>query len=166
MWLTADISAGIWVLLIGMAVIVAALFLVPQRLNEFFNERRWVLPAIAFLLMVGVTVEARGFVHALHTDEVTSCERNNESRAASVEEKRQSVKTLRKTLRLWRAALKESPPPERADSPILPLFLAYVESLEEELDTKRVGIHDAIAAQAEVAIEPGSPVVDCAKAFG
>lgn len=94
------------------------------------------------------------------------CERTNESRLASIEEKRQSIKTLRKSLHLWRAALAAAAPGELEGNPIAPLFASYLSSLEEELRTKQEGIRSTIEAQSKVAIKPGSPIVDCSKALG
>lgn len=92
---------------------------------------------------------------------IQTCQRTNESRVASIVEKHQSIITLRKTLHLWRGAIKAAPPGELEANPITPLFLSYVHSLEEELATKREGIRKAIDAQAAVAVRPGSPRVDC-----
>lgn len=94
-----------------------------------------------------------------------NCERNNESRVASIKEKRQNVRTLRKTLHLWRAAIKAAPPGELEGNPISPLFIAYVKSLEEELATKLEGIRSTIESQAEVAVKPGAVKINCSLAF-
>lgn len=92
---------------------------------------------------------------------IATCERTNEARVASIVEKHQSVKTLRKTLHLWNAAIAAAPPGEFHANPLAPLLISYVNSLQEELDTKREGIRKSIEAQADVAVKPGSPVVDC-----
>ena len=92
---------------------------------------------------------------------IESCERQNEARVASVDEKRQSITTLRKTIHLWQAALAAAPPAELEANPVAPLFLSYLHSLEDERDTKREAIRKTIEAQADVAVRPGSPRVNC-----
>jgi hypothetical protein len=92
-------------------------------------------------------------------DSRENCERTNAARRASVKEKRQSAKSLKKQLAFWDAALdasKGQPP-----SPLTSVFLTFVSGLREELVTKEAGIKEAIESQAAVAIKPGSPIADC-----
>lgn len=89
---------------------------------------------------------------------IENCRRMNESRVASIAEKRQSVRTARKTLHVYRAVLAQAPP---GPDPFLALIASLTVSLEEERDARREAIRKTIEAQAEVAIRPGSPVVDC-----
>lgn len=91
-----------------------------------------------------------------------NCERSNDARVASIKEKRQSVRSLGKQLAFWDAALEASK--DQPPSPLTGVFLTFVGGLEEELATKREGITSSIESQASVAIKPGSPRADCAKA--
>lgn len=165
--MVSDVSTGFWVLIAGIPAILAMIFFIPDDLNAFFNRRRWVLPAIASLVMVAVAVEANGFVTAFHESQVTSCERGNEARVASIDEKHDDIRfTLRPTLRLWKKVVEAQPLDPRTPKPVVDAFNDLLTKLEKGIKRKRKGIRRAIAAQAEVAVEPGSAEVDCDKAFG
>lgn len=127
------------------------------------------------LLVVENTNETTHIARSSARTAHETCERSNESRVAGIVEKRQAVRTLeksvkvtRRTLHLWRVAIAEAPPAELAKNPLAPLLTSYVGGLSEELDgltdelkAKREGIRATIEAQADVAIKPGSPIVDC-----
>jgi hypothetical protein len=93
-----------------------------------------------------------------------SCQRSNDARVASIAEKLATIKSLGKQLAFWERVRKES---DSSASPpaILALFDTFVDSLGEEIETKHASIEASIESQAKVAIEPGSPRTDCARAY-
>ena len=123
------------------------------------------LPVVALFLMVVIFFGQRAIVDKQHDAAILTCERSNQARVASVTEKRADIRfTLRPALRLWRSAipaggLDESTPPRIREA-----FYNLLSKLERGIHSKQHAIHEAIEAQAEVAIRPGSPIVDCNKA--
>lgn len=114
----------------------------------------WILPSIAIVLMVVVYTVLQGIITSQHDSNIGSCERGNESRLATVK----NLKADRENLRADRDFLQSaiSPSPSR---------VALVSQKNATVVKKTAAIKGLIESQSSVAIEPGSPVVDCAKAF-
>lgn len=166
-------SAGLAIFLFGLGLIAAAVFFIPKRINDFFNDHRWLLPAVAFLLMVGVVVEAQRLVSTINDDEVSSCERANDARVASIEEKEDDIRySLEPALKLWEGAVEAQGIDPETPPAVVRLFNDFLLKLRRGILTKERGIESAIEAQADVAIHPRAKrpperaIVDCSRAFG
>lgn len=89
-----------------------------------------------------------------------NCERANKTRRVNIGNLRSDVHTLKTTLGLWEAAIAASGVGE-APPPVLAAFTRYLAGLRHGITHKQKSIRGTIAAQRAVAIEKGSPVVDC-----
>lgn len=117
------------------------------------------VPGALVVLMVAIGFGVFGNAQNLADTQRDFCERSNDARVASIQEKEGTIRNLNKQIRFWNAALAASAGQPKSE--LTPLFLVFVDSLRDERETKEEGIDAAIAAQGEVAIEPGSPIADC-----
>ncbi len=85
---------------------------------------------------------------------IEQCERGNETRLATLRNFHNDIVNLEADRNLLETLL---PPGE--------LLSSELSAKRRAIDAKRATIRDTIAAQAPVAVEPGSPEVDCAGAF-
>jgi hypothetical protein len=101
-----------------------------------------------------------------HRNAVELCQRSNDARVGSIKNLHSDVRTLRTQLRLWEASIAHSTPEQLAQTPqdLLEAFNKNLSALRSGIRRKRAAIRASIESQAEVAIKPGSPIVDCQKA--
>jgi hypothetical protein len=116
----------------------------------------WVLPSVAIVLMVVVVFGLSGLVSSQHNAQLEACTRGNESRVATVRNLRADEVKAKKELRKEELVEQRYPLGVRSD------YIAY---LRWYVDSKAETIRQTIHSQREVAIEPGSPVVDCHLAY-
>lgn len=110
--------------------------------------------------------------------QIENCERTNDSRVASVNEKRQTIQGLKKhretvgkQIALWEVAVAASPKGlDGSPAGVAEAFEEFLlglheekKGLGEEIENKREAIEQTIAAQKGVAVRPGSPRADCAE---
>lgn len=96
------------------------------------------------------------------------CERSNRAREGEVKNLRSDAAVEQAQLRLWLAALGEATPAELEaleGTEALAALTRNVEKLERGVAHKKAAVKHLIASQAKVAIEPGSPRVDCKSAY-
>lgn len=127
------------------------------------RNRDWLLPGFVIVETGIVFILVLSLISGQHQANLDSCGRGNEARLASVKEKHSDLDTLRHNVRLWEVFRSLLPP---TVPPRFTLALDNnIDSLHRGILHKREGITESIESQASVAIKPGSPVVDCAKAF-
>lgn len=118
--------------------------------------------ACAGLLYVNSTTdssqggEIRDLVDAAHADQLAACERGNETREAQIGDLRADLINLRGDLGLLRAVAVAT-----QASPVADVYVEAVDAKERTIRRKRRTIRKTIEAQAPVAVEKGSPIVDC-----
>lgn len=123
--------------------------------------------AIVLALSIAISVSTNNLVDDVAAlqersvqAELETCARTNDARAAGVNEKVASAENLHSQLRFWRTALKAG-----GDEPVEPelaaAFTQMVVGLEREIANKERSAQASIDSQADVAIEPGSPIADC-----
>lgn len=146
-------SPGIWGTFLGATIVLAMI--------------------IGLVLIWGLAGDTRQNTEGIAAQQIASvvdqreaCERLNDSRVASIEKERRSIRNLAKQLAFWNAALAANPEGLKATpAPLARAFLGLVGGLRDEIANKREGIRQSIASQVDVAVRPGSPVADCAKAY-
>lgn len=142
------------VLIVGLLAITAGAVLAPTGVNDWFNDHRWVLPAVSFLMVVVISLIVGGYSSQNHEDSVAACERRNPEVVAEVK----NLENDRRFLRAIRGLLKDVPlPPEQANPLISKSTLA--------IEGKSEAIGEKIAGRAQYAVEPGSVVIDCDAAY-
>lgn len=125
------------------------------------RNRDWMIPSVVLLLTVVLLISLSGVVNDLHwvidsqhQSNLDFCHRSNESRKASIRNYRNDVRNLKGDRRFLVTSL---PPSAERD--------ALVATKDQAIAAKRQAIRSSIAAQAPVAIHPGSPVANCHKAY-
>lgn len=114
----------------------------------------WLLPAIAIVGMFIVFLTLQGLIADQHQANIDSCNRGNESRLATVENLRGDRMNLEADRNFLHAAIAPSEGRE-----------ALVAQKNAAIRRKVDAVKRLISSQRTVAAEPGSPVVDCTKAF-
>jgi hypothetical protein len=96
-------------------------------------------------------------------DNRETCVRQNEARSEAVREKEADLATLKTQLNLWALVAKNANPKTDPNTPpeIATAFQKFLDRLGDGVKAKEQAIQGLIAPYAEVAIKPGSPVVDC-----
>lgn len=102
-----------------------------------------------------------------HKSDLEFCARSNDARVSSIHNLRGDVHTLKAGLELWEAAAGATTAEAAAQTPpeVAEAFSRDITALRRGIDRKQHAIHSSIEAQAPVAIHPGSPIVDCARAY-
>lgn len=129
-------------ILVGVAVTLSDVSTAQNRLD---TQQDKLAHAIA---------ELHQIQHRSHREQLESCERGNDSRLATVRNYRHD----RAQLKLYEEIFHRLLPPT-------PLQRFAVALTRESIEAKTRAIKHTIASQAEVAVAPGSPIVDCAKAY-
>lgn len=88
-----------------------------------------------------------------HADQLAACERGNDARVAEVGNLESDLISLRSDRKLLEAVQAATEPS--------PVYATAIEAKNRAIRRKHKAIHETIEAQAPVAIEKGSPVVDC-----
>lgn len=129
----------------------------------FSRNRDWLIPAVILVLMVVILVGQQAQRNREHDAAFATCERTNAARLSSVHNLEGDVRTLKAELTLWEAVEAAATPAAHAASPpaVAAAFAANVDAIRYGIGRKEHAITSAIAAQAPVAVRPGSPVVDC-----
>lgn len=138
-----------------------------MKMARWINRNRdWLAPVVAVVLMVVVVFGQKAITDREHQANIENCQRGNVSRVASVEGKRHDIKfTLRPQLVLWTAAIRAKPLDPSTPKTVAKAFYDLLHNLRRGIASKRHEIHETIAAQAQYAVRPGSPEVDCDRAF-
>lgn len=153
------------------------------RNEEEDEEEHWrdrVAPAVAALVLIGTLIIVSLFVDDVRNlseqnreNNLDACERGNVQRVADIQNLRADIAVLESDIKSIRsdraglirlAVLIPSPQLEGHEDWIL----AKENELDREriaLDFKRGTVHQKLAAISTVAIRPGSPVTDCARAY-
>lgn len=129
----------------------------------FSRNRDWVIPAVILVLMVVILVGQQAQRSREHDATFATCERTNAARLASVHNLEGDVRTLKAELTLWEAVEAATPASAQAASPpaVTAAFSGNVDAIRRGIGRKEHAITSAIAAQAPVAVRPGSPVDNC-----
>jgi hypothetical protein len=154
-----------------------------RKVGVELQPHTWVsriLPAALVILMAGVFVlsilisvetgRTADKVASIQGENIMAqfetCERNNDSRVASIEEKRSDIRnTLRPQLALWQSVIEVQGIDPNTPDVVVDRFNEFLEKLQKGIESKQKGIRASIASQAEVAIRPGSPITNCAKLY-
>jgi hypothetical protein len=124
--------------------------------------------AVTMVLVVFFSAEASKTADDVGTiqrqsviDNRETCVRQNEARAEAVREKRAELAEKKAELRMWTLVAKLSSnktatPPEITDA-----FNDFLKKKATGVKSKQRAIHGLIDPYAEVAVKPGSPIVDC-----
>lgn len=147
-------SLGVAIGIAGMLGIGVVLVMAPAGLDAYFNRHPWLLPAVAFLLMLVVVVEVRGYSNRLHDDQAAACERGNAAAVAELANLRNDRRNLRADRRLVSTLV--------APGPVRDNFLA---DKTLAISRKSEAIGGKIASRAQYAIRDGSVVIDCDAAY-
>lgn len=131
------------------------------------KHRGAIAPTISVVLSIVILVGIAAIVNKEHQSQLEGCERSNDSRVSFVHNLRGDVHTLKAELALWVAAKEKTPKAQWEASPpvVRHAFEADIAALHLGITRKQHAVRTSINAQAEVAIRPGSPVVDCNKAY-
>lgn len=145
-----------WLTLGGLLVV---LFLVlfmfgPRRVDRFFNEHQWAGPLIVLLVTLAVVFQVQGFASSLHESQVQACERGNPEKESEITNLRNDAHDIRTDINF---ATREVPPGRARER--------YIDKKERHLHRKQTAIESKIEARAKYAVEPGSVVIDCNRAY-
>lgn len=151
-------SLGLVIGIAAVLIISIGLFVPQTGLDDFFKAHPWLLPFIAFALVLIVLAEVQGFSNAIHRQQVEACERRNPevvSEVKNLEHDRAALRNNRNLIKALNPKGSAFPPP----------IVAYVAGETKAIQGKSEAIGEKVAARAEFAVRPGSVVIDCAAAY-
>lgn len=124
-----------------------------------------ILGGTSVVLNVILILGLSGILHKQHESQLEFCTRSNAARVSSVKNLRGDVHTLKAELALWVAVREATPATAAAPNAVERAFNRDLAALRIGIGHKEKAVRTSIAAQASVAIKPGSPVVDCSFAY-
>lgn len=132
-----------------------------------FSVVNKMLPAVAVLLGLVSVLILTNILNRQHEANLEFCARSNDGRVSNVHNLKSDVHTLRAQLNLWTVVLSVTPRQALAEAnpSVLVAFNRNIEALHDGISKKKHSIETTISAQAPVAVRPGSPVVDCQRAY-
>lgn len=145
-----------------------------KAIDKFLNGHTWVLPTIAITLMLiifGFVLGTLGKIGDIQTgqrtDDLATCERGNASRASSVRNLRGDRKNLRGDRKNLEGdiefILSVAPISTEREKIIANKRVRIAEKIAA-IDRKTTALETTIDAQAEYAVKPGSPRINCDEA--
>lgn len=149
---------------IGAAITIAIFIFVPQTgADKFFSTHPWVLPFIAFALVLVVLVEVQGFSGSIHRQAIEGCERRNPEVVSEVK----NLESDRASLRNNRNLLKALNP---KGAPLPVPVVHYIAGETKAIEGKSEAIGEKVTARAQFSEHPGGDpraavVVDCHAAY-